>query len=158
MVKSCFATVIILFLFTGFLQAQSTTLSSGGEASGDHGSLSYSVGQPVFSYTSNSSGSLSEGVQQAYEIDIVSGVDLPIELEATIYPNPTTDYINLRVEDESFENLSFTLTDVQGKTLLNDEVTDKESSIPMANHNSGIYFLRVIRDNEEIKLFKIIKN
>ncbi len=57
------------------LQAQEALPASGNNASGSGGSSSYSVGQLVFSYKTGTTGSVTEGVQQPYEIQVITGID-----------------------------------------------------------------------------------
>lgn len=81
-----------LFLGLGLtgLQAQGSISSSDGEASGSGGSVSYSVGQVGYHTHTDTKGSVAEGVQQPYEISIVSAVEKAkgINLLVTAYPNP----------------------------------------------------------------------
>ncbi len=69
-----------------------------------------------------------------------------------------TDHLTLRVDDyESFE-LSYQLFDINGRLLKNNQVTGNETIITMVHFTAGIYFLKVIDINRDIKTFKIIKN
>ena len=59
--------VLMLFLICTFkLQAQSNTVSIGGEASGSGGSASFTSGEVFYEYKTNASNSINEGVQQPY--------------------------------------------------------------------------------------------
>ena len=70
------------------LQAQQAVVASGGTATGS-GTVSYSIGQVVYTTNSNS-GSVAQGVQQPYEISVLTGVKdaKDITLEFVVYPNP----------------------------------------------------------------------
>ncbi|MCP4553263.1 MAG: T9SS C-terminal target domain-containing protein, partial [Bacteroidetes bacterium] len=57
----------ILLLGVVFAHGQTTANTSGGEASGSGGAVSYSVGQVVCQTYSGTNGSVAEGVQQPYE-------------------------------------------------------------------------------------------
>ena len=104
---------------------------------------------------------LKQGVQQPYEISVISGIEQAkdINLICTAYPNPTTDYLTLKVENYDNENLSYQLFDISGKLLENKELTGNETTIGMANLVSATYFLKVVHasSQQEIKTFKIIK-
>ena len=57
------------------LQAQEAIPATGGEASGSGGSASYTVGQVVYTTNVGTNGnSVAEGVQQPYEISVVTGI------------------------------------------------------------------------------------
>ena len=148
-----------------YLQAQQIHASvntSGGNASGTGGSVSYSVGQ-VFNTTAfGTNGSVSEGVQQPFEISVLSGVDITgIDLYYAVYPNPTSGKLTLKLDASTTTNIqsmSYQLYDVNGKMLQNDRLKELETSIEMSGLISSTYFLKVTKDNKEVKLFKIIKN
>ena len=93
--------VLLLGLGLTGLQAQTSVNATGGNASGSGGSASYSVGQVVFTTNTGTSGSVVQGIQQPYEISVVTGIEQAkgINLELSVYPNPTTDYLTLEVKD-----------------------------------------------------------
>ena len=64
----------ILFIATIGLFAQSQTTASGGEASGSGGTVSYTVGQTAYQTNVGTGGTVTEGLQQAYEIFSVTGI------------------------------------------------------------------------------------
>lgn len=86
--------VLLLGLGLTGLQAQTSVNATDGDVSGSGGSVSYSVGQVVYTTHTGTSGSVAEGVQQPYEISVVTGLEeaQSINLSVTAYPNPTTDY------------------------------------------------------------------
>lgn len=151
--------VLLLGLGLTGLQAQTSVNATGGNASGSGGSASYSVGQVVFTTNTGTSGSVVQGIQQPYEISVVTGIEQAkgINLELSVYPNPTTDYLTLEVKDFEISNLSFQVYDMQGKLLQNEKITVNQTSIGMRNLLPANYFVKVIKDNKEVKTFEIIK-
>ena len=152
--------VLLLGLGLTGLQAQEAIPASGGNASGSGGSLSYSVGQVVYTTNTGTNGSVAQSVQQPFEISVVTGLEeaICINLNLYAYPNPTTDFLNLKVEKYKTANLSYQLYDMNGKLFENKKVEDNETTISMENFFPGTYFLKVIDNNKEVKTFKIIKN
>ena len=152
--------VLLLGLGLTGLQAQTSINATGSNASGSGGSVSYSVGQVVYTTHTGTSGSVAEGVQQPYEISVVTGLEeaQSINLSVTAYPNPTTDYLTLRIDEFEISNLSFQLYDMNGKLLQNEKITGNQTSIVMSNLLPATYFVKVIQGNKEVKTFKIIKN
>ena len=66
--------IVVLFLIlvlTG-LQAQECIPTTGGNASGSEGSVSYTIGQIVYITNVGTNSSLAQGVQQPFEISAVS--------------------------------------------------------------------------------------
>jgi hypothetical protein len=142
------------------LQAQESPTATGGNASGSTGSLSYSVGQVVYQTYTGISGSVAQGVQQPFEISVITGIEEAkgISLMISAYPNPTTDFLTLKVENFELSNLHFQLFDMNGKLLQNEKITGNETNIAMSNLVPATYFVKVIQGKKEVKTFKIIKN
>jgi hypothetical protein len=132
---------------------------SGGNATGTGGSSSYSVGQITYTSQTSSGGLITLGVQQPYEIVTLGNDDFTaINLVMSAYPNPTTDLLNLVIKDDKWNNLSYQLFDMNGRTLSNlQKITTSETSVSMQELQLGIYFLAVNSNNKTIKTFKIIK-
>jgi len=157
--KKITTTAFIFLLGLGMVTAQESPVATGGDATGGGGSSSYSVGQVVYTTNTGSNGSVALGVQNPYEISIVTGIEVKtIQLEMVVYPNPTTDFIKLKVENLEASALKFQLYDVQGKVLINNQINDNTTTLKMINYPKGIYFLKVADNNTVIKTFKIIKN
>lgn len=151
------AVVLLIFGLTE-LQAQETLSASGGNASGSGGSMSYSAGQVVYTTNTGTTGSVAQGVQQPYEISVVSGFeDATIILMLTAYPNPATDFLILKVENSGNRKLFYQLTDINGKLLENKAVVSNETSIDMSRLTPAPYFLKVTDNIKEVKTFKIVK-
>ena len=152
--------VIMLGLGLTGLQAQTSVNATGGNASGSGGSASYSVGQVVYTTNTGTSVSVAQGVQQLYEISVVTAIDEAkgINLSVTAYPNPTTDYLTLRIDEFEISNLSFKLYDMNGKLLQSEKITGNQTSIVMSNLVPANYFVKVNQGNKEVKTFRIIKN
>jgi hypothetical protein len=152
--------VLLLGLGLTGLQAQESLNATGGDAAGSGGSVSYSVGQVVYTTNTGTSGSVAEGVQQPYEISVVTVIEEAkgINLSVSAYPNPTTDYLTLRIDDIDISNLSYQLYDLNGKLLQNEKITGTQTSIIMSNLVPSAYFVKVIQGTKEVKTFKIIKN
>jgi hypothetical protein len=154
------STVILLCFGMFGLQAQQVVTTSGGNASGSGGSASYSVGQVVYTTNGNSNGSVAQGVQQPYEIFIVTGIEEAkgISLEIMVYPNPATDFIKLKIENYDVQNLRYQLYDINARLLQDNKIVGNETDIVMSNYVSATYFLKVTDNNKVVKTFKIIKN
>jgi hypothetical protein len=151
--------VFLLGLGLTGLQAQTSVNAAGGNASGSGGSASYSVGQVLYTTNTGTTGSVAQGVQQPYEISVVTGLEQAkgINLSVMAYPNPTTNYLQLKVESEKLKDMSFQLYDMNGKLLQTNKLTGIETQIDMSNYVPTTYFVRVIAESKSIKEFKIIK-
>jgi len=157
--KLQFAFLLASGLFVSQLQAQQASVASGGEATGSGGSSSYSVGQVVYTTNTGSTGTVAQGIQQAYVITSLSNPELTaLTLSVQTYPNPTTDKIVLDLTNIDPTGLSYALYDLNGKAIANALVSQTQTQIEMQNLPIGVYVLRVNKNNAELKTFKIIKN
>jgi hypothetical protein len=149
--------VLLLGLGLTGLQAQETIPATGGNASGSGGTVSYSVGQVVYTTNTGTNGSVAQGVQQPFEISTTLGInETSINLEMNVYPNPTTNYLILNVVES--KGLSYQLFDLQGKLIENKKVTANNTTITMEDLPNATYFLKVTKNSQAVKTFKIIKN
>lgn len=154
--------IIPLFAFIlspSISSAQEVISASGGNAEGTGGSVSYSAGQLFFMTHAGTDGSVAEGVQQPWEISVVTSVAEAegIDLVVSAFPNPVTDHLILRVDRYNFENLRYQLFDVNGRMVKTGTAASHETHIDMTAIARATYFLRVLDKEKEIKTFRIIK-
>jgi len=154
------STVLLLGVGLTGLHAQTSGNATGGNTSGSGGSVSYSVGQIVYTTNTETNGSVAQGVQQPYEISIVTELEeaKSINISVTAYPNPVSEYLILDVKDFEISNLLFQLYDMNGRLLKTIKITSNQTKIVINNLVSAHYFVKVIQNNTLIKEFKIIKN
>lgn len=138
--------------------AQETVVSTGGEATGSGGTSSYSIGQVAYTTNTGSSGSLAQGVQQAYEFSIVMGVNVTeINLELVVFPNPTINEVTVKMLNISERQLNYQLYSTQGKLMKTIKTPSQTEVIDLQSSPVGTYLLYVLDSNTIIKTFKIIK-
>jgi hypothetical protein len=150
---------ILLALLLANIQAQESTTASGGDASGIGGSVNYSIGQVFYTTNTGSNGNTTQGVQQAYEISVVTAIDdSDSKIFLSVFPNPTIDLLTLQTKQLNIENLVYQIFDINGKLLDSKSLTSNETKIVMTDYSTATYFLKVTQGNKLIKTFKIIKN
>lgn len=153
--------IAVCILTSGiFVHAQNAIPATGGNASGAGGTSSYTIGQVFYRTISETSGTITQGVQQPYEILVVTSVEKALEiiLECSVYPNPATEFLTLRVKNYDKENLTYRLYDIKGTLIENTRILDNDTQISMVNLTSGTYLLKITDNKKEVKTFKIIKN
>jgi hypothetical protein len=157
--KAKLCTILLLGIGLTRLQAQEAIPASGGNASGSGGSASYTVGQLVYTTNTGTSGSVAQGVQQPFEISVITGLEeaKAITLQCSAYPNPANDYLTLKIEGELETQCVVYLYDINRKLIQSQKITGNETTIIMRNLVPATYFLKVIQGNKEVKTFKIIK-
>lgn len=151
--------LLILFSLCFNISAQETIPTSGGVAIGAGGTVSYSTGQPFCALHNEMNGSIAEGVQQPYEISVVSGIEEArgVSLSFRVFPNPTTDYLTLTVENIEMRNLSYQIYDIRGRLVEKNSLSNTETIIDFRKFTPAIYLLKVTVGNTKVKTFKIIK-
>ena len=155
-------TVIVLsFLtFSLFGSSQETVDVSGGDISGAGGSASFSVGEVFYTTNFGTNGSVTQGVQIAYEITVASLEDVKgITLDISTFPNPVVDFLRLKIENNITDQLKYQLFDENGRLLDTKNIESAEMVIGMTNYIRATYFLKITNEKGlEIKAFKIVKN
>ncbi|HMU98466.1 MAG TPA: T9SS type A sorting domain-containing protein [Chitinophagales bacterium] len=151
--------VLVGCLWLNFLQAQTSINTSGGNAIGTGGAVASSIGQLFYTSDKSSSALIEAGVQHAYEIYLLKVKGNVLTVSLSVYPNPTTNQLALKVEGLKNEQLSFQLLDLQGRLLSADKVVNAETVIQMSHLASAAYLLNVVDEKTGgMKSFKIIKN
>jgi hypothetical protein len=150
---------LLLGLGVTGLRAQESLLTSGSSASGSGGSVSYSVGQIVYTTNTGTNGSVSQGVQQPFEISVITGLEEAkyINLSVLVYPNPTANVLQLKIENEEWKDLSYQLFDLNGKLIETKKLEANVTKIVMTNLVPATYALKVNNNQKTLKSFKIIK-
>ena len=149
--------VLLTLLLVSFgLQAQVSVNAAGGNAMGDGGSVSFSIVPMAFSANEGPNGSVTEGVQQPYEISVLSVAEQAENISLSVYPNPSTDYLYLTTSDE-ISGLSYQLFDMSGRLLKSEKIVANQTNIDMQDLVPATYFVKVNQGNETVKSFKIIK-
>lgn len=151
--------MVLLFGLGLAVHAQQAVIATGGNASGSGGTVAYSIGQVIYKTNIGPNGSVSNGIQQAFEISTVTGIeDNKISLNLQVYPNPTNGYLTLSIDKTEFTSFNFQLTDNTGKVIESKIVTSPNEIINMECLAKAVYFLKVSRNDLDVKTFKIIKN
>jgi hypothetical protein len=156
-----FLIIFLLFFHTAtIVNAQKAFVSSGGNAQGTTGTISYTIGQTAYNFYDGTDGSVSQGVQQPYEIFLVTGTEKAwgVSLDCQVYPNPVQDHLQLKIQGLKWEKLRWGIYDLSGKRLKEDRVSQSLSTIPVDELIPGSYLFSVFgTKNSKIKTFKIIK-
>lgn len=143
-----------ILLTAAAANAQTSVATAGGEV----GSVSYTIGQLFVTPAESNNGSITPGVQQAFEITVVGVADIAADIALEAYPNPVADRLTLRVAEAQSSALRYTLTDANGRTIAADNITNAQTGIEMGNLVPAVYFLRIDDSDTAVKTFKIVKN
>lgn len=153
-------TIAILFaLNTKSQTANPHVISSAGNTinNGTY-SVSWTLGETVIATISNSNYTLTQGFHQSsYTIVDIKDISKQAK-DIKVYPNPTTDEINIEWENFNQNGSYYTIIDMQGKFIDKKEIQTQKEKVNMSELATGSYFLKILdKTNSEIKTMKIQK-
>jgi hypothetical protein len=88
----------------------------------------------------------------------INDVEAGMQHEAAdlfIYPNPAKEFVILKIDKS--QDFSFVLCDLTGRIIEKKDVVKSETEINLNYLDPSVYILKILKDNEEVKTFKIIK-
>lgn len=125
-----------------------TISSSGGANSG--GQLHWTTGETVI-YGNQT---LTQGFHQG-KLIITAVDDLENYYEFIAYPNPSQR--GFFIKSEIIDNLNILVYDLNGKILIKKTESQLPVFIDISSYQNGIYFVRIEKDKQLLKTFKIEK-
>lgn len=66
-----------------------------------------------------------------------------LALGLEIAPNPTKSLISIAFQNQFFENLTYKITDINGRTIADQTVIESNITIDLSDEEAGIYFLTI---------------
>jgi len=154
--KKLFVICILIFPFAGL--AQDAIVTSGANVSGSGGTVSFSVGQTVYTTNSATTGTVAQGVQHAYEIYEVGTKETILNISLSVFPNPTTEYLTLNIGNYNNVAMTYHVYDLQGKLILNGAIISSNTTINVSELVASTYFVQVHQEGKVTQVFKVIKN
>ena len=150
---------LIMMMCSGKACSQQTLVTTpqaitiaGGDCMMSVGSMSASAGEVAVSSSVaraitvvNVTESFSEGVQQPFTLRDRQQVRQVLPCNVSVYPNPTTDGVNLEGEAEK---IHYTLFSSQGQRLC-EGTFDGKVFLDLKDYPSGSYLLRVSSGNQK---------
>jgi hypothetical protein len=83
--------------------------------------------------------------------------ELDTRPEIIVYPNPTDDNVIIDLK-QKYDNVTVEILNIMGQLISSKEYSSVESVNLPIEGAKGIYYLKIMIDNTELKAFKIIKN
>ncbi len=154
-----FASIFCLHITISF--AQQSVPVSGGNINGSGGNGVFTVGQMNYgSITDKNNVSVVKGIQQPIEINQPTNVDpsFNMAIKCSVSPNPTSDFVYLKIDDTKFKEYYFELIDLNGKPLISNPITENSTEIDLREFISANYLIKIMHQNKIITTFKIFKN
>lgn len=131
---------LVCFVTSSF--GQSSVNSGGHDIKNGSGSASISLGQTKSTFTENSGGSVSSGVQQTYQVES-TGIQTKLaeEIKLKVYPNPSTDMLSISLNPKTQMTMSVKLSSLEGKTIKEVTTSALNTSIDLSSLPKTTYLL-----------------
>ncbi len=101
------------------------------------------IHEVIFTATDECGNATSVQANLTIQDSLPTSVSNAEEFDFKIYPNPASDFLNVRFDKNEFELTQVTLFDAYGKALWSETSVANEISIPLYNYSSGVYFLQI---------------
>jgi hypothetical protein len=137
--------------------------SGGTKLSQANGSLSFTVGElVVLSQTDSQGNTLGGGFTAGATLTTVSiqETDATV-LDVKVYPNPTTELVNIQINHSTIDQVVVTISDLQGKEVYSGRYAGVSNVIGVntAAYEIGTYILNLKNlNNKVLGTYKIIKH
>jgi hypothetical protein len=149
-------TLFLTMLFCSVLQAQQVVATQGSTFSNSNGSMSFTIGEGVAQTLTGDSKALTQGFQQSgISVSLLSDMDQSFII--TVYPNPTSDIITLKIARKDPGDLQYLVFDLNGIMLMQKNVEAPDTPIDLSHLSKGMYIIKIREGLTELKSFKIIK-
>ena len=133
---------VLGFLFTIINLSAHEAVSRQGETYfNSTGSIDFTVGEVNINTVTND---LTQGFHQT-NWNFLGVEDFAPDYQATIFPNPTQDVLNIKTS--VFENVTYTLYDAQGKLVMQNILSAKQTPIQLSQFALRSYSLELIFEN-----------
>lgn len=121
--------------------------------------LSWTIGEAVILTVSDSTITMTQGFQQPKVKKKYVKEDLPKKDNIDIGPNPARDEIEIVLDRDIDKNIPMRadIYDVIGRRVLTSEFRGQRFSISISAFASGVYFIKVFVDGQELGTQKVQK-
>ena len=105
------------------------------------------------------------GAESAVAVDAVPAITDTVQLltetqdpEATVFPNPTKDFVTINIKNAVSIATQVQIVDATGKVYLTTGklVSSHALQLDMSHYASGMYFIRILVDNE-FKIYRVMR-
>jgi hypothetical protein len=148
-------TIVLFSLLTTLsVTAQEVIATQGDSYSNASGSIDFTLGEVIIATETDGTNDITQGFHQT-NWNFLGVEDFAPSYEAIIFPNPTEDVLNIRTS--TFENVTYTLYDAQGKLVMQNILSAEQTPIQVSQLAPGSYSLTLNNETQNLKTFKLVK-
>ena len=153
--KKTLTSVAFLLLGLGGLHAQEVVSTQGDSYSNANGSIDFTVGEVVINTETDGTNDMTQGFHQT-NWNFVGLEDHAPNYEAIVFPNPSTDVLNIKAD--LFENVNYTLFAAMGREVMQSKMEGNLTTLQVSQLARGSYTLLLSDTSKKsLKTFKLIK-
>jgi len=155
---------LVLFSFFASLavSAQEVVSTQGDSYSNASANIDFTIGEVIIDTGTDGTNDLTQGFHQT-NWNFLGVEDHALNYEVCIFPNPTEDVLN--ISTSTFENVTYTLYDAQGKLVMQNILSAEQTPIQVSQLAPGAYSLELIFEEgnkgtqslSNRKTFKLVK-
>lgn len=131
--------------------------SSGGSGQTAQVSLAWTIGEPVTATVSNGTSTLTQGFQQPTLLIATAQNEQNDLLSLLVYPNPTADFVTLKLDQSNQTPYNYSVFDNAGKLVNQGKASAANPNISFQGLASGQYTICVLNSNLKQQSISIIK-
>ena len=148
-------TIVLFSFFAVFsVSAQEVVSTQGDSYSNASANIDFTIGEVVINTGTDGTNDITQGFHQT-NWNFLGVEDFAPNYEAIIFPNPTEDVLNIRTS--TFETVTYTLYDAQGKLVMQDKLSAEQTPIQVSQLAPGSYSLTLNNQTQNLKTFKLVK-
>ena len=155
--KLLYTLLLSLWCFGAFAQAHEVISASGASFKQSSGYITQTIGELVTVTLTGPGEILTQGfLQTGLPKSWRTPVENTPDFEMSVFPNPVNDLLVMQVE--LLQDLQYTLHDVTGVLIERGLVLNEQTEIDFSYLSPAIYILRVFDNNQQIRIFQIVKH
>lgn len=152
--KNLIILALVCFSFLG-LNAQEVTSAAGGTKSTADYEVSWTVGETTIKTFSEGSVTLTQGFHQPNLIVTPAKIFFD-NIEVKVYPNPTREFVTIEM-NRLRKSSKYSLYNLAGEKLAEGNLRKLKTKLNLNNQASGSYLLKLSKENQPLRTFKIVK-
>ena len=146
--------VLFSLLTTISVSAQEVIATQGDSYSIASANIEFTIGEVIINTGTDGTNDLMQGFQQT-NWNFLGVEDYAPNYQATIFPNPTEDVLNIKTS--TFENVTYSLYNAQGKLVNQNILSAEQTPIQVSQLAPGSYSLTLNNETQNLKTFKLVK-
>jgi hypothetical protein len=119
------------------------------------GSISFTIGECLISTENSATLILTQGFQQPIVVVEPNSINKALDFNISVFPNPVQEHVILKVEVSN--GLHYLLYDIKGALIERNQLHSAETEIDFSQLGPSTYILKIFKNTEAARTFKIIK-